>query len=79
MLCFPGMNNPILTFHPESDVCWLSEQHFKSKEKVSTITSVGFKTLKEYAKKWAAVEKGPSSFKIFISFLTNAIQLQRSY
>ena len=26
-------------------------EHFKSKEKVSTITSVGFKTLKEYSKK----------------------------
>ena len=79
MLCIPRKDNPILTLHPQSDVCWLCEQHLKSKKKVSTITSVGFKTLKEYAKKWAAVEKGPSSFKIFISFLTNAIQLQRSY
>ena len=40
-------------------------QHFKSKEKVSTTTSVGFKTVKEYAKKWTAVEKGPSSFQNF--------------
>ena len=40
-------------------------QHFKSKEKMSTITAVGFKTLKEYAKKWTAVEKGPSSFQNF--------------
>ena len=45
----------------------------KAKKKVSTITSVGFKTLKEYVEKWTAVEKGPFSF--FISFLTNAIQL----
>ena len=65
MSCFPRMGNPILTLHPQSDVCWLCEQHFKSKEKVSTITSVGFKTLKEYAKKWTAVEKGSSSFQNF--------------
>ena len=63
MLCLPGKDNPILTLHPQSDVCWLCEQHFKSKKKVSTITSVGFKTYKEYAKKWTAVEKGQSSFQ----------------
>ena len=79
MLCFPRMDNPILTVYSQSDVCWLCEQHFKIKEKVSTITSVGFKTLQEYAKKWTAVKKGPSGFKIFILFLTNAIQLQLSY
>ena len=60
MLCFPRMDNPILTLHPQFDVSWLCEKHFKSKEKVSTITSVGL-TLKEYAKKWTAAEKGPSS------------------
>ena len=64
MLCSPTMDNPILTLHPQSDVSWLCEQHFKSKEKVSTRTSVCF-TLKEYAKKWTAVEKGPSSFQDF--------------
>ena len=57
------MGNPILNLHPQSDVCWLCEQHFKSKEKVSTITSEGFKTLKEFAKKWKAVDKGRSSFQ----------------
>ena len=72
-----GQSN--ITLHPRSDVCWLREQHFKSKEKVSTITSVGFKTVKEYAKKWTAVEKGQSNFKNFISFLTNAIQLQLNH
>ena len=49
----------------------------KAKKKVSTITSVGFKTLKEYVEKWTAVEKGPFSF--FISFLTNAIQLKLNH
>ena len=65
MLRFPRMENPILTLHPQSDVCWLCEQHFKSKEKVSTITSRSFTTLKEYAKKWTAVEKCPSSCQNF--------------
>ena len=37
----------------------------KAKKKVSTITSVGFKTLKEYAKNWTAVDKGQSSFQNF--------------
>ena len=59
------MDNPILTLHPQSDVCWLCEQYFKSKEKVSTITSVSFKSLKEYTTKWTAVEKGPASFQNF--------------
>ena len=62
------MDNPILTLYPQS-ICWLCEQHFKIKEKVSTITSVGFKTLKEYAKKWTAVEKGQSSFQNFYLIL----------
>ena len=66
MLCFPRMDNAILTLLPQSDICRLCEQHFKSKEKVSTITLVGFK---EYAKKWTAVEKRPSSFQKFHSFL----------
>ena len=65
MLCNPRRDNPILTLHPQSDVCWLCEQHFKSKQNVSTMASVGFKTLKEYAKKWTAVEKGQSSFQNF--------------
>ena len=65
MLYFPRIDDPILTLHPQSDVCWLCEQHFKSKEKVSTITSVGFKTLKEYTKKWTAVEKDASRFQNF--------------
>ena len=56
------MENWILTLHPQSDVCWLCEQHFKSTEKISSITLVGFKTLKEHAKNWTAVEKGTSSF-----------------
>ena len=59
------MDNPILILHPQTDACWLCEQHFRSKEKASTITSVGFKTFKEYAKNWTAVEKGPSSFQNF--------------
>ena len=46
-------------------------QHFKSKEKMSTITAVDFKTLKEYAKKWTAVEKDPSSFQNFHLILDN--------
>ena len=45
------MDTPILILHPQSDVSYLGEQHLKSKEKVSTKTSVDFKTLKEYAKK----------------------------
>ena len=73
------MDNPMLTLHPQSDVCWLCKQHFKSKEKVSIITSVDFKTYKEYAKKWTAVEKFYLVFKIFISFLTNSIQLQLNH
>ena len=68
MLCFPGMVNPILTHHPQSD--------FKSKEKMSTITAVGFKTLKEYAKNGQLLKKIHLVFKIFISFLTIEIQLQ---
>ena len=59
------MDNSILTLHPQSEVSWMCEQHFRSKEKVSTITSVGFKTFKEYDKNWTAVEKGPSSFQNF--------------
>ena len=59
------MGNPILTLHPQSDGCWLCEQHFKSKEKLSTIMSAGVNTLKEYAKKCTAFEKGPSSFQTF--------------
>ena len=65
MLCFPRMDNPVLTIHPQSDVCWLCKQHFKSKEKVSTKMSVGFKIFKKNATKWTAVEKGPSSFQNF--------------
>ena len=73
------MDNPVLTLYPQS-ICWLCEQHFKIKEKVSTITSVNFKTHKEYAKKkWTAVEKFHLVFKIFISFLTNAIKLQLNH
>ena len=64
MLCFPGMVSPILTLHPRSYVCSICE-HFNSKEKVPTITSVGFNTLKEYVKKWTAVEKSSSSFQDF--------------
>ena len=60
MLCFPIKDNPIETVHPKSDVSWLREQHFKSKEKLSTVVLVGFKILKEYAKKRRAVEKSPS-------------------
>ena len=63
MLCFPRMDNPILTLHPQSDVCWLYEQHFKSQEKVSTKTSVGLRFSRKMPKKWTAVEKGPSSFQ----------------
>ena len=70
------MDNPMLTLHPQSDVCWLCEQHFKSKEKLSIITSVDFKTHKEYAKKWTAVEK---FYLVFISFLTNSMQLQLNH
>ena len=44
-LGFPRMDNPIVTLHPQSNVCWLCEHYLKSKEKASTITSVGFKTL----------------------------------
>ena len=71
MLCFPRMDNPILTLHPQSDVCWLCEQHFQSKEQLSTITYVGFKALKEYAKKWTAVGKVLSSFQNFCLILDN--------
>ena len=39
--------------------------HFKVKEKVPTITSEGFKNVKEYTKDWTAVEKRPSSFQNF--------------
>ena len=56
------MENRILTFHRQSDVCWLCEQHFKSKEKMSAITLVDFKTLKKHAKRWTTVEKVTSSF-----------------
>ena len=63
------MDNLILTVHPQSNVYCLCEQHFKSKEKVSTITSLCFNTLKEYAKKRTAVEKGPSSFQNFYLIL----------
>ena len=49
------MDNLILKLHQQSDVSWLCEQRFKSKEKVSTITSMGFKTLRGYGKKWTAV------------------------
>ena len=71
MLYFPRMDNPILILHPKYDVCWLCEQHFQNKEQLSTITSVGFKTLKEYAKKWTAVGKVPSSFQNFYLILDN--------
>ena len=73
-LGFPRMDNPIVTLHPQSNVCWLCEHYLKSKEKASTITSVSFKTLinlwvlrlsKEYAKEWTAVEKCSSSFQSF--------------
>ena len=39
--------------------------HFKVKEKVPTITSEGFKNVKEYTEDWTAVEKRPSSFQNF--------------
>ena len=45
------MEKLILTLHPQSVVCWLCGKHFKSKEKVSSITTLGFNTIKEYAKK----------------------------
>ena len=52
MLCFPRMHNPILT--PPTLMFAGCLQHFKSKEKVLNIP-----------KKWAAFEKGPSSFQNF--------------
>ena len=69
------MDNLILTVHPQSNVCWLCEQHFRSQEKVPTITFVGFNALKEYAKKWAAVEKGSSSFQNFYLILDKCITI----
>ena len=66
------MGNPILTLYPQSDGCYLCQQHFKYKEKLSTITSqILFNTLKEYAKKWVAVKKGSSSFQHFYFILEN--------
>ena len=52
MSCFPRMDNPLLTIYQH----FKATQHFKCKEKVSTIASVGFKTLKEHARKWTAVK-----------------------
>ena len=69
MFYFPRTDNPIVSLYPQSDLCRLCEEHFKSKEKVSTIRSVGFRTLKEYATKWTAVGKGPSSFQKFFVIL----------
>lgn len=63
MLCFLRMVNSILTLYHKSDVCSLYEQHVKSKEKVLTVTSLCFEAIKEYAKKWTAIENGPSSFQ----------------
>ena len=59
------MDNPILMLHRQSDICWLCEQHFKSKGKFSAMTSVNFTTFKEYARNWTTVEKGPSNFQDF--------------
>ena len=56
------MVNSILTLYHKSDICSLYE-HVKSKEKVPTVTSLCFEAIKEYAKKWAAIENGPSSFQ----------------
>ena len=71
------MDNPILTLHPQPDVSWLCEQNFKSKEKVSKITSLGFKTLKKYAEEnGQLLKKVHLVFKILISFFTKTIQLQ---
>ena len=67
MLCFPRMDSPILTLHSQSDVCGLCEQHFKSKEKLSTIMSVGFNTFKEYAKKMDSCRKRSIYFSAFSS------------
>ena len=73
------MGNSILTLYPQSDVCWLCKRNFKSKEKLSTITSQAlFKTLEKYVKKWTALEKGRSSFQNFHFILNkcNAISAE---
>lgn len=73
------MGNSILTLYPQSDVYWLCKRNFKSKEKLSTITSQAlFKTPKKYAKKWTALEKGRSSFQNFHFILNkcNAISAE---
>ena len=65
MLSLPKMDNLILMLHPQSDVCCLFDQHFKSKEKVLAIKLMSFETPKEQTIKWTVVEKGSSSFQNF--------------